>query len=52
MTPQEVKDRLVYLRREIRAARISYAEIAELQSMASHIDSDDVELRQWAGLQE
>lgn len=47
-----VKDRLEYLRNEIRNERISYGEIVELQSLAEHIDKDDVELLQWAGVPE
>ena len=42
MTKKEVKTKLEYLRGEIRAERISYSEIAELQSLAKHIDSGDV----------
>ena len=42
-----IKKRLEYLRGEIRAERISYGEIAELQGLAEHIDKDDVELLQW-----
>lgn len=45
-------DRLEYLRGEIRAERISYGEIAELQSLAPYIDAGDVELLQWAGVPE
>lgn len=44
--------RLEYLRQEIRAERISYGEIAELQSLAPHIDPSDVELLEWAGVPE
>lgn len=44
--------RLEYLRQEIRAERISYAEIAELQSLAEHIDPSDTELLEWAGVEE
>ena len=51
-TNQEIKDRLEYLRGEIDAERISYGEIAELQSLAKHIESDDVQLLQWAGVKE
>ena len=47
-----ITDRLEYLRGEIRAERISYGEIAELQSLAGHIDPSDVELLQWAGVPE
>lgn len=44
--------RLEYLRGEIRAERVSYEEIAELQSLAEYIQPDDVELLQWAGVEE
>ncbi len=47
-----VSDRLSYLRGEIRAERISYGEISELQSLAQYIDKNDVELLQWAGVEE
>jgi hypothetical protein len=49
---QAIKDRLEYLRGEIKAERISYGEIAELESLAPHIEEDDVLLREWAGLPE
>ena len=45
-----VKERLEYLRGEIEAERISYGEIAELQGLAEHIEPDDVQLLQWAGV--
>ena len=44
--------RLDYLRGEIEAERISYTEIAELQSLVDYIPDDDVVLREWAGLPE
>lgn len=44
--------RLEYLRGEIRAERISYGEIAELVSLAEHIEPGDVELLEWAGVEE
>ncbi len=47
-----VESRLEYLRGEIEAERISYGEIAELQSLASYIDPSDTLLMQWAGIQE
>ena len=47
-----VQERLDYLRGEIEAERISYEEIAELQSLAEHIDEEDVVLREWAGIPE
>lgn len=48
----KVNQRLEYLRAEIRAERISYTEIAELQSLAKHIKPNDVELLNWAGVSE
>lgn len=47
-----VKERLEYLRGEIEAERISYEEIAELQSLAKHIDPGDILLLEWAGVPE
>lgn len=47
-----IKSRLEYLRGEIRAERISYGELAELQSLATHIAPNDAELREAAGLPE
>ena len=44
------KKRLEELRAEIRAERISYGEIAELQSLVDYIDKGDVELLEWAGV--
>jgi hypothetical protein len=41
--------RLEYLRGELRAERISYGELAELQGLAEHIDPGDVELLEAAG---
>ena len=48
----KIKERLEYLRKEIQAERISYAEIAELQGLAEHIDKSDVLLLEWAGVPE
>lgn len=45
-------DRLEYLRGELRAERISYGELAELQDLSEHIPADDLELREAAGLPE
>lgn len=42
-----ITERLEYLREEIRQERISYGEIAELQSYIEYIDTDDIELLQW-----
>lgn len=49
---QDIKQRLEYLRGEIKAERISYGEIAELQLLAKYIDDGDVELLVWAGVKE
>jgi hypothetical protein len=49
---KQIKQRLEYLRGELRAERISYGELNELQSLAAHIDPDDVELLQAAGVPE
>lgn len=51
-TEKSIKARLEYLRKEIQAERISWGEIAELQSLAKHIKPDDVELLEWAGVKE
>jgi hypothetical protein len=52
MSAQTIQERLEELRGEIQAQRISYGEIAELQSLAEHIDPSDVELLEWAGVPE
>lgn len=44
----KIKQRLEYLREQIKAECISYSEIYELQSLKEHIESGDVELLQWA----
>lgn len=48
----ETRNRLEYLRSQIRAECISYGEIAELQSLADEIEHGDVELLEWAGVSE
>lgn len=48
----EAIKRLEELRTELRAERISYGELAELQFLSEHIDEGDVELLQWAGVLE
>jgi hypothetical protein len=52
MNEREIKARLEYLRKELRAERISYGELHELQSLAQHIDPGDVELLEAAGVPE
>ncbi len=47
-----VKKRLEELRTELRNECISYAELAELQSLAQYIDKDDVELLEASGVPE
>lgn len=44
--------RLEYLRGELRAERITYGELAELQSLVKWIDPGDVELLEAAGVPE
>jgi predicted HTH domain antitoxin len=48
----ETRERLEYLRSQIEAERISMSEIAELADLADYIASDDVVLREWAGIPE
>lgn len=48
----KIKKRLEYLRQEILQERISYGEIAELQSLAEHIEPSDGLLLMWAGVPE
>jgi hypothetical protein len=48
----QVGARLEYLRGELRAERISWSELAELQSLAAFIDPGDVELLEPAGVPE
>ena len=47
-----IKDRLEYLRGEVRAEQISYGELFELQRLAEYIPADDVELLEAAGVKE
>jgi hypothetical protein len=47
-----IQDRLEYLRGELRAERISWGELAELQGLAEHIQPGDVELLEAAGVPE
>ena len=49
---KQIKKRLEELREELRQERISYGELAELQSLAEHIDKNDVELLEAAGVPE
>lgn len=47
-----IQERLEYIRAEIVADRVSYGEIAELQSLTEYIDPGDVLLLEWAGVPE
>lgn len=49
---ESIRERLEYLRGEIRAERISWSELAELQGLAERIDPGDIELLEWAGVPE
>ena len=49
---ENIKERLEYLRQELRAERISCGELIELQGLAEHIEPDDVELLEAAGVPE
>jgi len=49
---KEIKKRLEYLRKELRAERISYGELFELESLKKYIDPGDVELLEAAGVKE
>lgn len=52
LPPLSISDRLAYLRRELRAERISQAELLELQSPVPFIAPGDVELLEAAGVEE
>ena len=48
----EIMERLEYLREELRAERISYGELLELESLREFIDASDVELLEASGVPE
>jgi len=52
MKTKHITNRLEYLRTELRAERISYGELIELQSLSEYIDKNDVELLEAAGVLE
>lgn len=52
MNTQEIQERLEYLRSQIDNECISYADIVELESLAEYIESGDVQMLQWAGVEE
>jgi hypothetical protein len=49
---KNIKKRLEYLRKQLRQECISYSELIELESLAIHIESNDVELLEAAGVNE
>ena len=51
-TKAQAKKRLEELRKELRAERISYSELAELQSLKDYIEEGDIELLEAAGVSE
>lgn len=51
-TKNYIKNRLEALRKELRAERISYGEMLELESLSEHIEAGDVELLEPAGVPE
>jgi hypothetical protein len=52
MNKRQIKSRLYYLKKKIKAENISYSELAELQSLAKFIEPGDTLLLQWAGEEE
>lgn len=49
---KKIQKRLEELREELRQERISYGELAELQSLIEYVDKNDVELLEAAGVPE
>jgi hypothetical protein len=47
-----IKKRLEHIRGEIKAERVSYGELLELQSLAKYIEAGDMELQEAAGIPE
>lgn len=52
LTPAGIRERLEYLRTQLRGECISYGELVELQDLALHIDPHDTELLEAAGVPE
>ena len=50
VTNKTAKERLEYLRGELRDGSMSYGELAELQSLTKYIQPGDVELLEAAGV--
>lgn len=51
-TTNKINERLEYLRAQLDAECISYSELAELQSLAEHIEPSDTQLLEAAGVPE
>jgi hypothetical protein len=51
-TLRKIKTILEELRQEIRQGTISYGEIVELHSLKKYIEEGDVEMLEWAGVNE
>lgn len=49
---RQARERLEYLRGELRGERISYGELAELQGLIAFIEPGDLELLEAAGVPE
>jgi hypothetical protein len=47
-----IKNRLEQIRIELINETISYSELIELQGLSEHIDSNDMQLREAAGIEE
>ena len=52
MKRERIKQRLEYLRGELRAERISYGELHELRGLVPYIEDGDLELQEAAGVPE
>lgn len=49
---QEIKEKLESIREAIRNENVSYGEIAELYNLAGYIEEGDIELLEWAEVEE
>ncbi len=49
---RKIREQLEYLRGELRAERLSYEELVELQTLKDYIEPGDVELLEAAGVPE
>ena len=52
MKTKEIKETLEQIRQSIRDENVSYGELADLWSLESYIDEDDIELLQWIRTEE